>query len=99
MERNNQDRCAPRHDMKIAERTEDTGIRRLRQALFTVKSFFQRQLWPARVALAAAGLAVAILLGALFFSYGLKVYADWHQTRLLQQAGSMLQQGRFTEAS
>jgi Tfp pilus assembly protein PilF len=85
--------------MKIAERTEDTGLRRLRQALFTVESFFQRQLWPARVALAAAGLAVAILLGALFFSYGLKVYADWHQTRLLQQAGSMLQQGRFTGAT
>src|SRR5882757_3666203 len=99
MERNNQDRCAPRHDMKIAERTEDTGIRRLRQALFTVESFFQRQLWPARVALVAAALGVAILLGTLFFSYGSKLYANWHQTRLLQQAASMLQQGRFIEAT
>src|SRR5882672_12134156 len=99
MERNNQDRCAPRHDMKIAERTEDTGLRRLRQAFFTVESFFQRQLWPARVALVAAGLGVAILLGTLFFSYGSKLYANWHQTRLLQQAASMLQQGRFIEAT
>src|SRR5947208_1918636 len=99
MERNNRDRCALRYDMKIAERTEDTGIGRLRQALFIVESFFQRQLWPARVALVAAGLGVAILLGTLFFSYGLKLYANWHQTRLLQQAGSMLQQGRFTEAT
>jgi hypothetical protein len=85
--------------MKIAERTEDTGIGRLRQALFIVESFFQRQLWPARVALVAAGLGVAILLGTLFFTYGLKLYANWHQTRLLQQAASMLQQGRFIEAT
>jgi predicted Zn-dependent protease len=44
-------------------------------------------------------MAIAILLCALFFQYGLKLYANWHQTRLLQQAGSMLQQGRFTEAT
>ena len=85
--------------MKIAERTEDKGIGRLRQALFIVESFFQRQFWPARVALVAAGLGVAILLGTLFFTYGLKLYANWHQTRLLQQAASMLQQGRFIEAT
>jgi len=44
-------------------------------------------------------MAMAILLCAFFFRYGLKLYANWHQTRLLQQAGSMLQQGRFTEAT
>lgn len=85
--------------MKIPERTEDTGYRRIRQSLFGLESFFQRQLWPARLALVAAALAIAILLGALFFRYGLKLYADWHQTRLLQQGASMLQQGRFTEAT
>jgi thioredoxin-like negative regulator of GroEL len=85
--------------MKIAERTEDTGLRRIRQSLLGLESFFQRQLWPARLALVAAGLAIAVLLGALFLSYGLKLYENWHQTRLLHEAASMLQQGRFSEAT
>jgi Tfp pilus assembly protein PilF len=85
--------------MKIAERTEETGYGRTRQSLFCLESFFQRQLWPTRLALLAAGLAIAILLGALFFRYGLKLYEDWYQTRLLHQAVSMLQQGRFSEAT
>ena len=85
--------------MKIAERTEEAGYRRIRQSLFGLESFLQRQLWPVRVALVDAGLAIAILLGALFFSYGLKLYEDWRQTRLLHGAASMLQQGRFSEAT
>ncbi len=85
--------------MKIAERTEEAGYRRIRQSLSGLESFIQRQVWPARLAIVAAGLAIAVLLSALFFRYGLKLYANWHQTRLLQQAGSMLQQGRFTEAT
>src|SRR4026209_1654932 len=36
---------------------------------------------------------------AFFFRYGSKLYRDWHQPRLLQQAGSMLQQGRLMEAT
>jgi Tfp pilus assembly protein PilF len=44
-------------------------------------------------------LVVVVLLGAFFFRYGSELYRDWHQTRLLQQAGSMLQQGRFNEAT
>jgi Tfp pilus assembly protein PilF len=85
--------------MKIAERTEAAGYRRIRQSLFGRESFFQRQLWPARLALVAAGLTIAIALGALFFTYGLKLYEDWRQTRLLHEAASMLQQGRFSEAT
>jgi predicted Zn-dependent protease len=85
--------------MKIAERTQGAGYRRIRQSLFGLESFFRRQLWPARVALVAAGLAIAILLGALFFGYGLKLYEDWRQTRVLHEAASMLQQRRFSEAT
>jgi Tetratricopeptide repeat len=85
--------------MKIAGRTGDTGLGRIRQTLFSLESFFQRQLWPARLALVIAGLAVAILLGALAFRYGSKLYEDWHQNRLLHGAVSMLQQGRFSEAT
>jgi len=85
--------------MKIAERAEEAGYRRIGQSLFGLESFFRRQLWPARVALVAAGLAIAIVLGTLFLRYGLKLYEDWRQTRLLHQAASMLQQGRFSEAT
>src|SRR5206468_8970371 len=67
--------------------------------LFGLESFFQRQLWPARVALVAAGLAIAIVLGTLLLRSGLKLYEDWRQTRLLREAASMLQQGRFSEAT
>ncbi len=84
--------------MKIAERSEDAGNRRIRQLLFRLESFFHRQLWPARVALVAAGLAIAIVLGALFFRSGLTLYEDWRQTRLLHEAASMSQQGRFSQA-
>ena len=85
--------------MKIAERAEEAGYRRIGQSLFGLESFFQRQLWPARVALVAAGLAIAIVLGTLFLRYGLKLYEDWRQTRLLHEAALMLQQGRFNEAT
>ena len=84
--------------MKIAERTEDAGYRRTHQLLLGLESFFQRQLWPARIALVAAALAITILLGALFVSYGSKLYENWSQTHLLHQAASMLQEGRLSEA-
>jgi Tfp pilus assembly protein PilF len=84
---------------KLAERTKEAGYRRIRQTLFGVESFIQRQVWPARLVLVTAGLVVVVLLGAFFFRYGSELYRDWHQTRLLQQAGSMLQQGRFNEAT
>ncbi len=85
--------------MKIAERAEEAGYRRIGQSLFALESFFQRQLWPARVALVAAGLAIAMVLGTLFLRYGLGLYEDWRQTRLLHEAASMLQRGRFSEAT
>jgi predicted Zn-dependent protease len=85
--------------MKIAERTEAAGYKRIRPSLFGPKSFFQQQLWPARLALVAGGLAIVILLGVLLIGYGLRLYAGWHQSRLLHDASSMLEQGRFSEAT
>lgn len=84
--------------MKIAERTEQTGYKRIRPR-FGLESFFRRQHWLARLAVLAAGLTIVILLGALLIGYGLKLYAGWHQTRLLREAASMLQQGRFSKAT
>jgi hypothetical protein len=85
--------------MKIAERTEDTRSRKAGQSLFELRFFLQQRLWPVRIALIAAALAIAVLLGALFVSYGSKLYETWRQTRLLQQAALMLQQGKLSEAT
>ena len=85
--------------MKIAERTEDTRSRKPRQSLFELGFFLRQRLWPVRIALIAAALAIAVLLGALFVSYGSKLYETWRQTRLLQQAALMLQQGKLSEAT
>jgi predicted Zn-dependent protease len=85
--------------MKIAERIEAIGSRRIRRSFFGLEHFLQQRLWPTRFALVAAGSAIAMLLCALLLSYGLKLYENWHQTRLLQQAASMVQNGRFTEAT
>src|SRR4030095_13818805 len=55
--------------------------------------------WPARFALVVGALAMVILLGVLFISYGLRLYRGWHQSQLLHEATSMLQQGRSSEAT
>src|SRR5438034_1121846 len=46
-----------------------------------------------------ASLVIAFLLGALFVSYGSKLYEDWRQDRLFHRAAALLQQGRLNEAS
>ena len=83
----------------MAEKIRDARHRRSGQIFPVVESFFRRQLWPARLALLVATFVVAILLGVAFFSYGSKLYRDWHQSRLLHRAASMLQEERFIEAA
>src|SRR6266550_3625474 len=83
----------------MAGKIRDARHRRSGQIFPVVESFFQRQLWPARLALLVAAFVVAILLGVAFFSYGSKLYRDWHQSRLLHRAASMLQEERFIEAA
>ena len=46
-----------------------------------------------------AALLSAFLLGALFVSYGSKLYEDCRQNRLLHQAAALLQEGKPSEAS
>src|SRR6266581_1342678 len=63
-------------------------------------SFFRRRLSPARLAVVVvAASAAAILLGIASFSYGSKLYKDWHQRRLLHRATSMLQEEKFDQAA
>jgi predicted Zn-dependent protease len=84
---------------KMGERINSSRHGRTRQLLLDTESFLQRQLWPARVAVILAVSASSFLLGALCFSYGSKLYHDWHQSRLVQRATALLQQGNLSEAS
>jgi predicted Zn-dependent protease len=61
--------------------------------------FFRRRLWLARFAILVAVSAATILLGIASFSYGSKLYRDWHQRRLLHRAESLLQEEKFDQAA
>ena len=84
---------------EIAGRIKDAGRGRDRQSLLNSRSFFQRGIWPGRLTVMVPALVIAFLLGALFVSYGSKLYEDWRQNRLLHQAAALLQEGKFSEAS
>ena len=61
--------------------------------------FWQRQLWPARLALVIGASALAVVLGIISLNYGSKLYRGWHETRLLHGAAAMLQEEKFTQAT
>lgn len=84
---------------EMAERIKDAGRGRARQPLANPKLFFQRAIWPARIAVMVGSLVIAFLLGALFVSYGSKLYEDWRQDRLLHRATELLQEGKLSDAS
>lgn len=84
---------------EMAGRIKDAGRGRDRQSLLNPRSFFQRGIWPGRLTVMVPALVVAFLLGALFVSYGSKLYEDWRQNRLLHQAAALLQEGKLSEAS
>jgi thioredoxin-like negative regulator of GroEL len=82
---------------EMAGRIKYAGHGRVRQLL--LGSAFQRQLWPARFAVMVAVPAIAFLLGALWFSYGSRLYEYWRESRLLHRAGALLQEGKFSKAA
>src|SRR5947208_5870916 len=81
-------------------------IRRVRRkrrsrSLPGVESFpsFRLDLPPVRVAFYVAAAAVAVLLLVLFGTYGSKLYAGWHESRLLKRATAMLEKKDFVAAN
>ena len=83
----------------MAEKIRGSEHKRSRQLFSGLKSWFQRQRWPARFAFFIAACALTILLAIVFYNYGSGVYSEWHERRLLHQAGSMLQQEKFARAA
>src|SRR5262245_10586552 len=70
-----------------------------RQSFSGTHSTFQPQPRSGRLAAAIAGLAIALLLGVLFFSYGSRVYENWRERRLLEKATTLLQEGQLNKAA
>jgi len=60
---------------------------------------FQQQLRIGRLAVAVAGLAIAFLVAIFFVSYGSKLYENWRERRLLDQATALLQAGKLSKAA
>jgi len=83
----------------MAERTKCGGHGRTRQLFFGLESFFQRQVRVARLAVIVAVSAIAFLLGIVLFSYGSRLYEDWRETRLLDRATALLQEGKLSKAA
>ncbi len=83
----------------MAERTKCGGHGRTRQLFFALGSFFQRQVWVARLAVIVAVSAIAFLLGIVLFSYGSRLYENWRETRLLNRATALLQEGKLSKAA
>lgn len=84
----------------MPERTKRVRRRRI-SAFPAVGSIrlFRHGVSPERLAIYLAGIALAVVLAILFFSYGSKVYAGWRERRLLQQATSLLEKQDYAGAS
>jgi predicted Zn-dependent protease len=70
-----------------------------RQSFSGTQSTFQRRVRRGRLTIAIAGLAIAFLIGVFFVSYGSKLYENWHDRRLLNQAATLLQEGKLSQAA
>ena len=84
---------------EATEATQNVGARRARQLFIEPKRLPRRRLWPGRLVAIITMLAIALLLGAVVFSYSSKLYHDWHATRLVQRATALLQEGKLNKAA
>jgi lipopolysaccharide biosynthesis regulator YciM len=83
----------------LSEQVKYCECEKGRQSLSATQSLLLRQLRPARVAFAVATLATVFLLGAFLVSYGLKLYQNWRENRVLDRATALLQEGKLSEAA
>ena len=88
------------------ETTQQTSVKsehveqeRDRQSFSTTRSMFQRQPRSIRLIVAIAGLAITFLVGVFLVGYGSKLFEDWRERRLLEEASTLLQQGNLSHAA
>jgi outer membrane protein assembly factor BamD (BamD/ComL family) len=87
---------ATTHQASVQLEHDEQG--RGRQSLSGMHSTFRRQS-KRRLAVAIAGLTIALLVGVFLVSYGSKLYENWRERRLLQKATTLLQQGELSKAA
>jgi len=83
----------------MSEKIKDAGHKGTVPFFPGLVLFFRRRLSPARLAILVAASAAIVLLGIASFSYGSKLYTDWHERRLLHRAESLLQEEKFDQAA
>ena len=83
----------------ISGQRDHAEQRRPGQSSNGMHSTFRRQLTGGRLVAAAAGLAIAFLVGVFVVNYGSKLYKNWSERRSLQEATTFLQEGKFSEAA
>jgi predicted Zn-dependent protease len=83
----------------MSEKIKDAAHTGTARFFSGVGFFFRHRLWPARPAIVIAASAATVLLGIASFSYGSKLYRDWHQRRLLHRAASLLQEEKLDQAA
>jgi predicted Zn-dependent protease len=83
----------------MSEKIKDAAHTGTARFFSGVGFFFRHRLWPARLAIVIAASAATVLLGIASFSYGSKLYRDWHQRRLLHRAASLLQEEKLDQAA
>jgi Tfp pilus assembly protein PilF len=83
----------------MSEKIKDAAHTGTARFFSGVGFFFCHRLWPARLAIVIAASAATVLLGIASFSYGSKLYRDWHQRRLLHRAASLLQEEKLDQAA
>src|SRR5260370_12900123 len=83
----------------MAEKIKGAEHRRSPQLFLVFESFFKRQSSAARLGLLVGAAALVVVGGILVLHYGSKLYRDWHQSRLLHGAASMLQEEKFSQAA
>src|SRR6266481_1900597 len=88
---------ATTHQASVQREHAEQG--RGRQSSMGRHSMFRRQLKRGRLTVAIAGLAIAFLVGVFFVSYGSKLYENWRERRLLNQATTLLQEGKLSKAA
>jgi thioredoxin-like negative regulator of GroEL len=59
----------------------------------------RHHLTPTRVALVVAAIAVAVVFGTIFVTYGSRTFTTWRETRTLNRAELMLRQNDFAGAT
>lgn len=84
---------------EIPEEPAHAEQKRGRQSLSGTESFFPRHFQPARVVVAVVALAIASLLAFAVVTYGLKLYQNWRENRLLDRATALLEQGELSRAA